>query len=312
MVVMMENWINQFIESLSTEKGFSEHTCRAYQQDISAFYRFLRIKKEVGHTRSGSIDGIRTDGLVIREYLGHLHKKNKKATIARRLSAIRSFFRFLIRQGLLAENPADFVATPKQDKTIPDYLSVDQMFHLLDSIQPETLLAYRNRAIFETLYSSGIRVSEIAGMNVSDVDFQTGMIRVLGKGKKERLVPVGTEALNAVRKYRERMLREAAANRKETVLDEKGPLFLNKNLGRLSARSIARILQKIAMDCGLSTPVSPHVLRHSFATHMLDAGADLKAVQEMLGHKSLSTTQKYTHVSIDRLMKAYDRAHPRK
>jgi len=307
----MESLITQFIESLSAEKGFSEHTCRAYQQDLGEFCRFLNIRYDSDDSTGGGCN-LRIDGLLIREYLGVLHKKNKKATIARKLSAIRSFFRYLLRQGVITENPADFVATPKQDKTIPEYLSVDHMFRLLDFIQPDTVLAYRNRAIFETLYSSGIRVSELAGMNVLDVDFEAGLIRVFGKGRKERLVPVGTKALNAIRAYRERLLRDISASGKATTSHENGPLFLNKNFGRLTTRSIARILQKTAVGCGLPTPVSPHVMRHSFATHMLDAGADLKAVQEILGHKSLSTTQKYTHVSIDRLMSAYDKAHPRR
>jgi integrase/recombinase XerC len=308
----MENLITQFVESLSAEKGYSEHTCRAYQQDLGEFCRFLKMKCDPEDSATGRSSNLRIDGLLIREYLGVLHKKNKKVTIARKLSAIRSFFRYLLRLGVITENPADFVATPKQDRRIPDYLSVDHMFRLLDFIQPETVLAYRNRAIFETLYSSGIRVSELAGMNVLDVDFQAGLIRVFGKGRKERLVPVGTKALDAIRSYRERLFRDAAANGEAMTPHENGPLFLNKNYGRLSTRSIARILQKTAVACGLPTPVSPHVLRHSFATHMLDAGADLKVVQEILGHKSLSTTQKYTHVSIDRLMKAYDKAHPRR
>jgi len=308
----MKYLIKQFVELLLSEKGYSEHTCRAYLQDLEEFYRFLDNKQHQNGKAARGSGGFDVDRLFIREYLGVLHKKNKKVTIARKLSAIRSFFRFLVRQGVITDNPADFVATPKQDKMIPDYLSVDNMFRLLDSIEPDTLLKYRDRAIFETLYSCGIRVSELAGMNVFDVDFQAGLIRVFGKGRKERLVPVGSKALDAIRTYREILQREAADCGKATAPDENGPLFLNKNFGRLSTRSIARILEKTARACGLPMPVSPHMLRHSFATHMLDAGADLKAVQEILGHRSLSTTQKYTHVSIDRLMQAYDKAHPRK
>ncbi len=308
----MKYLIKQFVELLLSEKGYSEHTCRAYLQDLEEFYRFLDNKQHQNGKAARGSGGFDVDRLFIREYLGVLHKKNKKVTIARKLSAIRSFFRFLVRQGVITDNPADFVATPKQDKMIPDYLSVDNMFRLLDSIEPDTLLTYRDRAIFETLYSCGIRVSELAGMNVFDVDFQAGLIRVFGKGQKERLVPVGSKALDAIRTYREILGREAADCGKAAAPDKNGPLFLNKNFGRLSTRSIARILEKTARACGLPMPVSPHMLRHSFATHMLDAGADLKAVQEILGHRSLSTTQKYTHVSIDRLMQAYDKAHPRK
>ncbi len=199
------------------------------------------------------------------------------------------------------------ILTPKQDKTIPTYLSVDEMFRLLDSIQTDTLLGSRNRAIFETLYSSGIRVSELAGLNFSDVDSSSAVVRVLGKGDKQRIIPIGQKALEAITAYRKQLNRQLDS---EVLKD--GALFLNRYQKRLSARSIARILKKLVDAVGLLTPVSPHALRHSFATHMLDSGADLRVVQELLGHKSLSTTQKYTHVSIDRLMETYDKAHPRK
>ena len=259
--------------------------------------------KKSAHTVSPSqIDGIR-----IRSYLGFLHRRNKKTTIARKLSAIRSFFRFLVKRGLISENPAELILTPKQDKTIPVYLSVDEMFRLLDSIQTDTLLGLRNRAIFETLYSSGIRVSELAGMNCSDVDFAGAVVRVWGKGNKQRIIPVGQKALEAIKAYREQLDRQIGA----AALKD-GALFLNKYSKRLTVRSIARILRNLVDAVGLLTTVSPHGIRHSFATHMLDGGADLRVVQELLGHKSLSTTQKYTHVSIDRLMETYDKAHPRK
>ncbi len=243
----------------------------------------------------------------IRSYLGYLHKKNKKSTIARKLSAVRSFFKFLVKRGVIEDNPSDSILIPKQEKTIPAYLPVDEMFRLLDAIQADNILDLRNRAIFELLYSCGVRVSELVGMNNMDVDLKGETIRVLGKGKKERILPIGQKALDAVQDYRKRIKREWGIS-----LDPNEPLFLNKNRGRLSARSVARILEKLLKACGLLTPVSPHTLRHTFATHMLDAGADLRVVQELLGHKSLSTTQKYTHVSIDRLMETYDRAHPRK
>ena len=236
-----------------------------------------------------------------------MHRKNKKTTIARKLSAIRSFFKYLQKNGIISENPAELVLTPKQDKTIPVYLSVDEMFRLLDSIQTDSLLGLRNRAIFETLYSSGIRVSELAAMNFSDVDFSAATVQVSGKGNKQRIVPVGHKALAAIKAYRNRLQQQAGL-----PSTNEGPLFLNRFRTRLSPRSIARILRKLVEAVGLLTPVSPHALRHTFATHMLDAGADLRAVQELLGHRSLSTTQKYTHVSIDRLMETYDRAHPRK
>jgi integrase/recombinase XerC len=247
------------------------------------------------------------DGMMLRGYLGFLHRKNKKSTIARKLSAIRSFFKYLVKNGIISENPAELVLTPKQDKTLPVYLSVDEMFRLLDSIQTDTALGLRNRAIFETLYSSGIRVSELAEMNIADVDFSAAVVQVSGKGNKQRIVPVGQKALAAIKAYRTQLQKQTGR-----LSINEGPLFLNRFHKRLSPRSIARILKKLVDTVGLLTPVSPHALRHTFATHMLDAGADLRAVQELLGHKSLSTTQKYTHVSIDRLMETYDRAHPRK
>ncbi|MEA1949138.1 MAG: site-specific tyrosine recombinase/integron integrase, partial [Thermodesulfobacteriota bacterium] len=299
-----------FIESLSSEKGYSANTCRAYSHDLKEFVSFIYKEHFSGKKNQKSIDNFtadQVDGLMIRGYLGFLHKKNKRVTIARKLSAIRSFFRYLVKRGVILDNPLDSILTPKQQKTIPVYLPVDDIFRLLDSIRTDTLFGLRSRAIFETLYSSGIRVSELAGMSVFDVDFTKQVIRVLGKGNKERIVPVGKKALTAISDYRERLQIESGIR-----TDENTPLFLNKNNGRLTTRSIARILEKTAKECGLLIPVSPHSMRHSFATHLLDAGADLRVVQEMLGHKSLSTTQKYTHVSIDRLMETYDKAHPRR
>ena len=304
--------INTFIEVLLAEKGYSTNTARAYRRDIEAFFSY------VANNADDEIDGSRykTDHLApldsinpltLRKYLGHLHKKNKKSTIARKLSALRSFYRFLLKQGVIDQNPTDLILTPKQEHPIPRYLPVDDIFQLLDSIQTDDLFGLRNRAIFETFYSCGLRVSETAGLNVSDIDENAGLVRVYGKGSKERIVPIGSKALKAVRDYRVQLERETGEH-----YPTDSPLFLNKLKGRLSTRSIARILDQIVRDCCLMVPVSPHVLRHTFATHMLDAGADLRAVQELLGHKSLSTTQKYTHVSIDRLMETYDKAHPRK
>jgi len=307
----LKNQIRSFIESLSSEKAYSANTCRAYSHDLKEFVAFINKELFSGkNKKQNSTDNITADqvnGLMIRGYLGFLHKRNKKVTIVRKLSAIRSFFRYLVKRGVILDNPLDSILTPKQKKTIPVYLPVDDIFRLLDSIRTDTIYGSRSRAIFETLYSSGIRVSELAGMNVFDVDFTKQVIRVLGKGNKERIIPVGRKALNAISDYRKRLEIEAGIG-----TDKNTPLFLNRNNGRLTTRSIARILEKTAKECGLLIPVSPHSMRHSFATHLLDAGADLRVVQELLGHKSLSTTQKYTHVSIDRLMETYDKAHPRR
>ncbi len=293
-----------FVESLSSEKGYSINTCRAYEKDLKEFSGFLGRYRGV---EQKDIMPDQVDGLAIRGFLGFLHKKNNKATMARKLSAIRSFFNFLVKHGVLQNNPADLIHTPKQDQGIPTYLPVDDMFRLLDSICKEDLLGVRNRAIFELMYSTGIRVSELAGLNAGDVDFFQTLVRVKGKGDKERIVPVGENALKSVLRYL-----EMSGQKMDAGSDKNRPLFLNKNGTRLSTRSIARILAGVAKACGISTPVSPHAFRHSFATHMLDAGADLRVVQELLGHKSLSTTQKYTHVSIDKLMQVYDKSHPRK
>ncbi len=301
--------IDLFIESLASERGYSDNTCRAYRRDIREFAEYL--------AGSGAVAGSETEDdcfpvdavnvLIIRGYLGFLYKKNKKSTMARKLSALRTFFRYLLKRGIITDNPADSVLTPKQEQNIPSYLPIDEMFRLLDVVRTDTLAGLRDRAMFETIYSCGIRVSELAGMNKADVDFVNSCIRVLGKGNKERIVPIGRKALEAVTAYLERLAAQNGIAR-----NKDGPLFLNLRNGRLTARSIARLLDKLVQECGLLTPVSPHVLRHTFATHMLDAGADLRVVQELLGHKSLSTTQRYTHVSMNRLMETYDKSHPRK
>jgi len=303
--------IDAFIESLYSEKGYSANTAKAYRRDLHEFALFSAEKRfgegKENH-RKDRISVKDIDGLLIREYLAFLHgKKNKKSSVARKLSSVRSFLKYLVKTGLLEENPADGVLTPKQEKPVPSYLTVDDIFRLLDSIADDSLLGKRNRAIFEVMYSTGIRVSELVGLNLSDIDFNRQVIRVLGKGNKERIVPVGNKAVAAITGYRDELASELNINP-----DEDGPVFLNKNRGRLSARSVRRILDDLIRKCGLATPVSPHGVRHTFATHMLDAGADLREVQELLGHKSLSTTQRYTHVTIDRLMKVYDKAHPRK
>ncbi|MDP2862386.1 MAG: tyrosine recombinase XerC [Desulfobacterales bacterium] len=303
----IDGMTGSFIETLASEKGYSANTCRAYRNDLTEFASFAAE----GAVSDGEEDKMPfmvedADHLMIRGYLGFLHKRNKKKSIARKLSALRSFFRYLVRQGIIQNSPADLILTPKQDKNIPAYLTVDEMFRLLDSIRTDTLPGLRNRAIFETMYSTGIRVSELSGLNASSIDFSQSVIKVFGKGSKERIVPIGRKAMDAIRAYMEKLRGETG------TLNENGPLFLNKNKGRLTTRSVARILENFVREFSISVPVSPHALRHSFATHMLDAGADLRVVQELLGHKSLSTTQKYTHVSIDRLMETYDKAHPRK
>jgi len=301
--------IRSFIDHMRDRKGYSPHTLRSYETDLRQFHRFLVSRERT--VQRGSIAGgemISADFHVIREYLGSLYGRCKRTTIARKLSAIRSFFLFLEKNGTIQGNPAAEVASPKLEKTIPTYLLVDEVFRLLESPAREKTLDVRNLAILEVLYSSGIRVGELVALNLSSMDFDERILRVIGKGNKERIVPIGKKALKAVKEY---LQKTATMRRRLGYASENAPLFLNVRGGRLSARTVARITKRKALDRGLSPEVSPHSMRHSFATHLLDGGADLRSVQELLGHASLSTTQKYTHVSIDRLMEVYDRAHPR-
>jgi integrase/recombinase XerC len=313
----MKEMIQSFITVLSTTKGYSKNTCRSYRSDLLEFADIvnrpgLSDKPDQSMSQSNTLPGGGVTGIGIRGYLGYLHQHCKKSTIARKLSAVRSFYRYLVKHGYIDVNPSDAVQTPKQNQPIPTYLPIDDMFRLLSSVKTDTLLGLRNRAMLETLYSTGIRVSELAGLDVQDIDFHGHVIRVKGKGGHERMVPIGNIALSSIKTYREQIERKNQTSKSPVKKIWEGPLFLNKYNTRLSVRSIGRILDKIARACGIAIPVSPHAFRHTFATHMLDAGADLRVVQELLGHKSLSTTQKYTHVSIDRLMAAYDKAHPRK
>lgn len=298
---------DRFITSLATEKGYSPHTLRAYSADLREFIQYIENDGAGFRNHQESAGARQVTVLSIRGYLTWLYKKAvDKRSVSRKLSTLRSFFRYLKKRDLVMDNPAENVLSPKTGEKIPAYLSVDDMFRLLDSVSGDTLLALRNRAVFETIYSTGIRVSEAAGLDVSSINSDQGVLRVYGKGGKERLVPVGSQALSAIDRYRRKLFAEKG------IPMNRGALFLNNRDGRLTPRSMNRVLKKIAAACGLSVPLSPHALRHSFATHMLDAGADLRVVQELLGHKSLSTTQKYTHLTIDKLMEVYDRAHPRK
>lgn len=296
--------VRHFIEALSSEKGYSANTCRAYAHDLEEFVvrSAVFLEKDVQDFPLELLDA-----LAIRRHIGYLYKTNTKTSIGRKLSAIRSFFRFLVRQGVLDASPAEMIPNPRTENSIPVFLPIDEMFRLLDSVAAESLSGHRDRAILEILYSSGLRVSELTAMNVHDVNFDQSVIRVHGKGNKERVTPVGKKALTALKAYRECLECQTGIG-----FLENGPLFLNFRNSRLTSRSVARILDKWALKCNLSMPVFPHAMRHSFATHLLDSGADLRIVQELLGHKRLSTTQKYTHVSMDKLMETYDKAHPRK
>ena len=284
-----------FCRYLDTERNVSPHTQAAYRRDLEQLAAF--VARETG----GAAGVTDVDHLLLRRYLALLGKRAKKSSMGRKLAAIRSFFRFLVRHGVVAKNPAELIATPKKENRLPFHLDIDQVTTLVEAPQADEKHALRDRAILEMLYSCGLRVSELTGLAIGDLDLSGGMVRVLGKGGKERILPVGSRALEAIRTYLE--------GRGE--LAGSGPLFLNTRGQRINRRSVARIVDAHVLRIAAFKRISPHILRHTFATHMLEGGADLRAIQELLGHASLSTTQKYTHVGIDRLMEVYDKAHPK-
>lgn len=289
--------IEEFLAFMRAERGASPHTLRAYRSDLLSF--------DVWCQQMGlSYDELQIGHL--RRYLASLVQENCAATLARKVASLRSFFRFLVRRHKASHDPAKLLSTPKLPKFLRSYLSVDEAFHLLENTDEDTPAGLRNRAMFEVMYSAGVRVSELVGLNVDQVRPDEAWIRVRGKGNKEREVPIGRKAVDALHRYLERRWE---LNNRGRLDDE--ALFLNFRGGRLTARSVRRLLRYAQIRVGMEPKISPHGLRHSFATHLLDAGADLRAIQEMLGHASLSTTQKYTHISMDHLLKVYDKAHPR-
>ncbi|MBZ0110812.1 MAG: tyrosine recombinase XerC [Candidatus Scalindua rubra] len=300
---MIEKLSLGFIAKLEHEKGFSEHTLRAYHKDLLQFDNFLKAEKRC------SLESI--NHLLLRRFLAVLRSKNySKTTIARKLASIRSFFKFLMCEGELVANPFEMLRTPKQDKKLPHFLSISEVDVLLKTPDCSNVMGLRDMAIMETLYSTGIRVNELVGLDEGNIDFFAGMIKVQGKGKKERLVPIGSHAIKAINEYLDS--KSKSKKKEENTASRSAPLFLNKFGGRLTARSVARSLDKYLKISGVNLLTSPHTFRHSFATHLLDKGADLRSVQEMLGHSSLSTTQIYTHITTERLKSVYDKAHPRK
>lgn len=305
----MEIYLDKFITHLRVERNFSPHTLVGYEGDLKSFINFLKRDK---------IDSLnKIDRLQVRKFLAHLAGKNfEKSTIARKLSSIRSFFGYLTREKIIAQNPTIHIPTPKRMKRVPSFLDLHEVKLLLALPNRRTLLGLRDRAILEVLYGSGLRVSELVNLNVSDVDFLGGMIKVKGKRSKERLVPIGETGLNSIQGYlKMRQVPGSSAffkNRNFRNLSySKEPLFLNFQGSRLNAQSINRLVHKYIKLASIKKGVSPHTLRHTFATHLLDAGCDLRAVQEMLGHVSLSTTQIYTHVTTERLKRIYKKYHPR-
>jgi integrase/recombinase XerC len=308
--------VKQFLDYLRLEKHFSDYTIKSYGADLIQFGQFLNgeIGRGAGCTRplpnpeeSEDQRQLNCDPIAIREFLNYLYAQNyTKSTTARKLATLRSFYKFLIRRTLVSVNPLSTIRTPKQEKRLPKCLDLEQVQKLLEAPGDADLLSGRDKAMLEVLYSSGIRVSELVELEMSDLDLQEGVLRVRGKGRKDRLTPIGSQAIKAIQRYFEMRASEIKCQ---------GPhanrVFLNKHGQPLSTRSVRRKLDKYLLSAGLDPGISPHTLRHSFATHLLNNGADLRSVQELLGHQSLSTTQIYTHLTTNRMKEVYDQAHPR-
>ncbi len=324
--------IQKFLDYLKFERRFSEHTAKCYGADLNQFSEFLIGISDAGHQPEDEpislprheaepavavatqvrlkVDQLLLEAQIdaIRAYLAFLNEKQySKATIARKLATLRSFYKFLVKRSHVSSNPVVAVRTPKQEKKLPRFLEYEEVKRLLDTPPVNNWLGARDRAILETLYSTGIRVSELVALNMDDIDFLGEVVHVRGKGKKERIAPIGSSALQVIQHYMEFRNKRAQSN---SNFDSK-VLFVNKHGRRLSTRSVRRKMDKYLKIAGLDPAISPHTLRHSFATHMLNNGADLRSVQELLGHQSLSTTQIYTHLTTTKLKEVYTNAHPR-
>jgi integrase/recombinase XerC len=285
-----------YLDHLRGTRTSSAHTLRSYTSDLRQFLAFARHAGATAAT---------IDRALVRAFIASLHGRTAPASIARKLSAIRGFFRFLVESGLRGSDPAARIRAPKLGRRLPVHLTVDDVFRLIDTPPAAKLAGLRDRALLEVLYGCGLRVSELVGLSWNRIDAVGEVVRVMGKGRKERVVPIGHPALAALAAYR-RAVAEAGGSHDGTA-----PVFLNARFGRLTARSVGRLVERYARLASTRGKPTPHVLRHSFATHLLASGADLRAIQELLGHARLSTTQTYTHVDLGRLAEVYDRAHPR-
>ena len=305
----MEQLLTQFLEHLRYERNVSEHTLRNYASDLNQFLDYLApANPSTGKRKAPEVQQI--DHITIREWLSTLHSaQKKKASVARKLAAVRTFFQFLVREGILELNPAKLVSTPRLEKRLPKHLSIEEAIKFIETPDAETDLGKRDRAMLELLYATGVRVSELTQIDLADVDFKNQLVRVTGKRRKERIVPFGDPAGEALKDYlgvREKFLSQA-----RITLREPEALFLNYQGTRITTRSVGRMVEKYIRICAGMHNISPHALRHSFATHLLDSGADLRDIQELLGHARLSSTQIYTHVSMEKLIEVYDKAHPK-
>lgn len=305
----MEQLIEQFLEHLRYERNVSAHTLRNYASDLEQFVDHIAPPDPKSRARKFP-ELKNVDHLTIREWLAELHSaQKKKASIARKLAALRTFFQFLVREGLLESNPAKLVSTPRQEKKLPKHLSIEEAIKFIETPDIKTDLGKRDRAMLELMYATGVRVAELTTMNLADIDFRNQLVRVTGKRRKQRIVPFGDPAASAIRDYlkvRDKFLFNSPISERD---DE--ALFLNYQGTRITTRSVGRMVEKYIKICAGVHRISPHALRHSFATHLLDSGADLRDIQELLGHARLSTTQVYTHVSMEKLVEVYDKAHPK-
>jgi integrase/recombinase XerC len=301
----LRQYIQEFRNYLVAEKNASPHTVSNYLNDLDQFATFL---VESGHAGE-KIDLEKIDRLAVRSFMGYLYDQGHLgSTMGRKLSTLSAFFRFLCREGYLKSNVAKTIPAPKKLNKLPSHLSVDEMFRLLDLPEGDTFLAARDRSILELFYSTGMRISELTGLGLDDIKLEQRTVKVLGKGKKERLLPIGKKTAAALQEY---LAFRSQLIQKKKPSPPPDQLFLNNRGTGISVRGVRKIVEKYVRGNHFSGTITPHSIRHSFATHMLDAGADLRSIQEMLGHSSLSTTQKYTHLTIDRLAEAYDKAHPR-
>jgi len=305
----MEKLVEQFLEHLRYERNVSAHTLRNYSSDLEQFLDFLApADPKTGKRETPDVSQV--DHLTIREWLAVLHSaQKKKASIARKLAALRTFFQFLVREEMVELNPAKLVSTPRLEKKLPKHLSIEEAIRFIETPDLETDLGKRDRAMLELMYATGVRVAELTTLNLADVDFRNQLVRVTGKRRKQRIVPFGEPAGAAIQTYlgvRDKFLFNAPVSKRD---DE--ALFLNYQGTRITTRSVGRMVDKYIRICAGMHNISPHALRHSFATHLLDNGADLRDIQELLGHARLSTTQIYTHVSMEKLVEVYDKAHPK-
>jgi len=298
---MLTGDIEHFLTWLTDEKGYSPHTIVNYRRDLLEF----------ADAAGSEIDVQAIDMHIIRNYVYSLNIKNKSSSVARKLSALRSFFKFLEQESLVDKNPMGSISMPKLEQHLPVFLSVDEVFALLESPGYKDSFGARDSAMLELLYSTGMRVSELVAVNMTNLDFDSEMVRVRGKGNRERLIPIGHPAIKALSEYFIQRDVQLKIRMQQGKKFDGEAVFLNSRGSRITTRSVERLIAEYGRKAGIDKPVTPHVLRHSFATHLLEMGADMRSVQELLGHASLSTTQKYTHLDMVHLMKVYDKAHPK-